>query len=110
MKFEFSIKPLILSLVLMAPLMATAAEEAATVTSSDGVVLSGKWNIPAEAKEAVLILQGSGNVAADGDVSSFLLGAPYRGGSGKLSEQMAEALAAKGVASLRYSKRGVENA
>jgi len=56
----------------------------------------------------VVILQGSGTVSWDGDVSSPLIGAGYKGAPAKLSDQIASALAGAGIASLRFSKRGVD--
>ncbi len=82
-----------------------------TVTTQDGQSLQGDLMMPTTApKAAVLILQGSGNVGMDGDVSGPFLGMPLPGQSGKLSLQIAEQLAQKGIASLRFNKRGVDHA
>ena len=76
----------------------------------DGTLLNGAWKIPAGAvKACALILPGSGNVGMDGDVSSPILGYPYRSEKAPLSEQLAEALADIGVASFRYAKRGYDD-
>jgi len=81
-----------------------------SILTQDGEMLKAELMMPVTSPVgAVLILQGSGNVDLDGDVSSPLLGAPLEGQSGKLSLQIAESLAKKGIASLRYSKRGVDN-
>ena len=96
-------------LALASPAWAST-QEAATITTQDAQTLKGFWEIPDAAPVgAVVILQGSGNVAADGDVSSALLGSGYKGQPAKLSDQMADALAAAGIASLRYNKRGVDD-
>lgn len=81
--------------------------------TGDGLVLSARWMIPASnIVGALVLLPGEGGtrtVNFDGDVSGPLVGNPYRGGRGDLSKQIAEALAGRGIASLRYSKRGVED-
>lgn len=83
------------------------ADEAIKIRTKDGTVLSGVLTLPEEeVKGAVLILQGSGNVGSDGDVSSPELGFGYHGQVAKVSNQLAGKLAEVGVASLRYSKRG----
>lgn len=87
-----------------------ASIEAAQVHTYDGQVLNGFWTLPDAAPVgAVVILQGSGNVGADGDVSAPLLGSGYHGQVAHLSEQMADALAAVGIASIRYAKRGFDD-
>jgi len=83
-----------------------------TITTIDGQMLNGDLMMPltnVAPKAAVLILQGSGNVNMDGDVSGPFLGMPLPGQSGKLSLQIAESLAKQGIASLRFNKRGVDN-
>ena len=81
-----------------------------SILTQDGLSLSGVLTLPSTPiSGAVLILQGSGNVGADGDVSGPMLGLGYHGQSTKLSEQISEALAKKGIASVRYSKRGKED-
>lgn len=86
-------------------------EQPTQIQSFDNAVLNGAWTIPAtEPQAAILILQGSGNVDLDGDVSGPFLGHGYKGLSPKLSAQLAHALAESGIASLRYSKRGVDDA
>jgi dienelactone hydrolase len=77
----------------------------------DGVVLGAFLTLPpGEPQGTVVILQGSGNVAADGDVSGVFLGSGYQGQPAKVGEQMAETLAMLGIASIRYHKRGFEDA
>lgn len=99
-----------LSFILVS-LSAFAAEESTVVRTRDGALLSAKWTLPeSELRAAVVILQGSGNVGLDGDVSGPFTGSGYKGAPAKLSDQLAEALAKKGVASLRYSKRGFDDA
>jgi pimeloyl-ACP methyl ester carboxylesterase len=76
----------------------------------DGVRLSARWTLPEAAPQAVaLIIQGSGTVGLDGDVSGPLTGAGYHGAAAKLSEQLAGLLAREGVASYRFAKRGVDD-
>ena len=88
---------------------AFSAEIAQPLTTRDGITLSGVLTSPAEAPAAIaLLLPGSGNVGLDGDVSSPFVGAGYRGARANLSEQLAAVLAANGVASYRYAKRGFE--
>lgn len=80
------------------------------IPTFDGFELNGELTLPDETVlGAVVILQGSGNVGSDGDVSSALLGQGYRGGATNLSEQVADRLALSNIASLRYSKRGKDN-
>jgi hypothetical protein len=81
------------------------------ITTFDGLKLSAKIEHPSsKVQGAVLILQGSGNVGSDGDVSSPILGAGFRGQAAKLSDQIAEKLSASDFASIRYAKRGFEDA
>ena len=85
-------------------------EETQLLHTDDGEVLTGRWTLPeANVKAVVVILQGSGNVGLDGDVSGPFTGTGYRGASAKLSDQIAYQLASLGVASFRYNKRGYEN-
>lgn len=88
-----------------------SGEVPATLQTFDGVSLSAIWTIPnVDPKAVAVILPGSGNVGLDGDVSSPPLGYGYKGQEAKLSQQVAATLAQAGVASLRYSKRGFEDA
>lgn len=90
---------------------ASFTTEKTQVVTQDGQLLHAIWTIPqGPVKSATLILQGSGNVDKDGDVSGPMVGTGYHGQEVKLSVEVAEALAASGVASLRYSKRGVDDA
>lgn len=92
--------------------MASAAvlEESTKVKTFDGQALSAKWALPQGAPKGVLVLlQGSGTVDLDGDVSSPFIGFGYRGASAKLSAQLAATLAESGIATLRFSKRGVDD-
>jgi hypothetical protein len=98
-------------LTLSAFTLSTANANPTAFTTADGQTLKGDLMMPATAaKAAVLILQGSGNVGMDGDVSGAFLGMPLPGQSGKLSFQIAESLAKQGIASLRFNKRGVDHA
>jgi alpha/beta superfamily hydrolase len=81
-----------------------------TITTFDGQSLNADLMMPTSTpKAAILIIQGSGNVDLDGEVTSPMLGAPLPGQSGKLSLQIAESLAKAGIATLRFSKRGFDN-
>ncbi len=87
---------------------ASAAQTLPLVTR-DGMTLSGVIERPASALKAIaLLLPGSGNVGLDGDVSSPFVGTGYQGQKAALSEQLAQTLAEKGVATFRYAKRGFE--
>jgi len=91
-------------------LSSSVRAESISIQTFDAQSLSGIVTLPTgNVAGAVLILQGSGNVGADGDVSGPFLGSPYHGQSGKLSEQIATQLASAGIASLRYAKRGVDD-
>ncbi|MGE3536232.1 MAG: alpha/beta hydrolase [Candidatus Tectimicrobiota bacterium] len=82
-------------------------EEDGRIPVGAGVTLAAKWTLPhGQPRGVVLLLQGSGQVDCDGDVSGPLLGSGYQGAAAPLSKQLAEALGAIGVASLRYTKRG----
>jgi hypothetical protein len=82
-------------------------DEAAVLTTDDGLKLDAIWTLPANTPRAVVvILPGSGNVKTDGDVSSPILGSGYQGEPAKLSDQLAATLASSGIASFRYTKRG----
>jgi pimeloyl-ACP methyl ester carboxylesterase len=59
---------------------------------------------------AALILPGSGNTGPDGDISSPFLGQSHNGEPANLSLQLAELLAEEGWTSIRYAKRGHEDA
>lgn len=88
------------------------ADEEARFRTFDGLELTGSWMLPAERlapRGMILILQGSGNVSMDGNVSGPFVGQPYRGGDGRLSLQLAQALAGSGFSSFRYHKRGFED-
>jgi hypothetical protein len=99
------------SLLLAAATFNLAHATPTTITTQDSQSLQGDLMMPTTApKAAVLILQGSGNVGMDGDVSGPFLGMPLPGQSGKLSLQIAEQLAQQGIASLRFNKRGVDHA
>src|SRR5579863_6995102 len=65
--------------------------------SEGGVTLAGTFLDPSDAKAAALILTGSGRLDRDSNSRAF---------HGWISPAIAEALAARGVASLRYDKRG----
>lgn len=89
---------------------AEAREEFFPVLTADHLALTGVLTIPeGELRGSVVILQGSGNVDFEGDVSGPFTGSGHRGSPAKLSRQIAAGLADVGIASLRYSKRGFEN-
>ena len=99
-------------------LVGTSPAQASTTVAdvlktADGTQLESAWTLPAfnhrNPKAVVVLLPGSGNVGLDGDISSPMLGKGFHGQSAKISEQLSSALAAKGIASLRFSKRGFEN-
>ncbi len=71
-----------------------------SVTADDGVPLAGTLTLPAGTgpHPAVLVLHGSGPLDRDGDTPKL----PVR-----LGPPLAAALAAAGIASLRYDRRGV---
>lgn len=84
-----------------------AVEQNFDVKTYDGLTLKGVLEIPSEhPKMLLIILPGTGNVDADGDVTSPALGKPYRAKSAKLSLDLAKRLADIGIASFRYEKRG----
>lgn len=99
----------LLSLLASPVAFAAATEESATVVTADGLSLRGVLALPEKVSGAALILPGSGNVGADGDLSGPLLGSGFKGAPAKLSEQIAASLAANGIASLRYFKRGFDD-
>lgn len=70
-----------------------------TVTADDGTPLAGTLTVPdgPGPHPAVLLLHGSGPLDRDGDSRKLMLG---------LGRPMADALAAAGVATLRYDRRG----
>lgn len=88
--------------------IAFAEQQAIDVTAFDGLKLDGTLTLPlGSPRGALLILPGSGNVSADGDVSSPLVGFPQGSNtSAKLSEQLANTLTRAGFVTLRYTKRG----
>ncbi len=97
-------------IILLALASSFAHAAPTTITTFDGQSLHADLMMPTTApKAAVLIIQGSGNVDLDGEVTSPMLGSPLPGQSGKLSLQIAESLAKAGIATLRFSKRGVDN-
>jgi pimeloyl-ACP methyl ester carboxylesterase len=64
---------------------------------SAGVSLAGTFVDPGDAKAAALTLTGSGRLDRDSNTRGF---------RGEINSAIAEALAARGVACLRYDKRG----
>lgn len=81
-----------------------------TVNGFDGAKFNARWMLPENNLQGIaLIIQGSGNVGMNGDVSSPLLGQPNGSQSAPLSLQIAEKLKSIGIASLRYNKRGVDD-
>lgn len=103
---------LLAGLFLSTSSFASIKEEKTIFMTFDGKPLTAIIAAPQEEspKAVALILQGSGNVGADGDVSGPFLGTGYKGAPAKLSEQLAQALAEEGIATIRYAKRGVEDA
>lgn len=90
-----------------------AQDENAIVTTDDNQKLTARWTLPqGETKGVVIILPGFGGapVSWNGDVSSAIVGSGYKGASAKLSDQLAYALESQHVASLRYSRRGSDDA
>jgi uncharacterized protein len=65
--------------------------------SDGGVALAGTFVDPGDAQSAALILTGSGRLDRDSNSRAF---------KGQISPAIAEALAARGIASLRFDKRG----
>ncbi|MBC7397102.1 MAG: hypothetical protein H7333_06630, partial [Bdellovibrionales bacterium] len=90
------------------PRPAQASQQYITLSLHDGESVSGVLTLPLAPIAVVLILQGSGNVAENGDVSSPFLGQARTGMKAEPSVQVAEALASVGIASFRYAKRGCE--
>lgn len=89
------------------PVTALAAEQPVTVTSDGGVTLSATLSLPdGVAPKAgwpsVLLVQGSGPTDRNGN-SRLMPGLEI-----DLLRQLADGLAAKGIASLRYDKRGMD--
>jgi uncharacterized protein len=64
---------------------------------SERVLLAGTFVDPGDARAAALILTGSGRLDRDSNSRAF---------RGEINSAIADALAARGVASLRYDKRG----
>ena len=92
------------------PSISQATTQPITIETTDGLKLGAVLTMPEQAvKGVVLILQGSGSVGIDGDVSGPFTGTGYRGQAAKLSDQLAESLSRQGFVSLRYAKRGVED-
>lgn len=97
------------------PLTHASQPKAVSIQTYDGVSLNGSLTLPdldpsqTSIKGAVLIIQGSGNVDLDGDISSPMVGFGVGGQPAPLSKQLSEILASHGIASLRYSKRGVDD-
>ncbi|MBI3558437.1 MAG: hypothetical protein HY074_19380 [Deltaproteobacteria bacterium] len=107
---RFGALGLVLVLFSWAGLAAASTEELTIVTGYNGIKLTGRWMLPDSGVRGVaLIIQGSGNVDLDGEVSSPFVGRPHQAASAKLSLQLAQALSTKGIASLRYNKRGFED-
>lgn len=84
-----------------------AAERPVTVTGTDGATLAGTLllpdgSAPAQGWPAILLVQGSGPTDRNGN-SAMLPDKPI-----DLLKQLAEALAGKGIASLRLDKRGMQ--
>ncbi|GAA4864071.1 alpha/beta hydrolase [Saccharopolyspora cebuensis] len=71
-----------------------------TVTAADGTPLAGTLTLPAGTgpHPAVLLLHGSGPLDRDGNTRKLRV---------DLGPQLAAALAARGIATLRYDRRGV---
>ena len=102
---------MLFSLLFLSVSVHASTSELAQVTTTDGQKLKAAFMLPStQTKAVILILQGSGNVDLDGDVSGPFLGMPYHNQSGKLSLQLAESLANLGIATLRFSKRGFDDA
>lgn len=92
----------VLSAALLAPVV-SAGEKPLTVTVDKDVTLAGTLLLPdmpapAAGYPAVLLVQGSGPTDRDGGNRALPIG---------LLKQVAEALAANGIASLRLDKRGM---
>ncbi|SMX39211.1 Alpha/beta hydrolase family protein [Maliponia aquimaris] len=89
------------ALALCLSLALTASQltaEEVTLTRPDAV-LRGTWSAPDNPAAAALILPGSGPTDRDGNSAAGLSTDAYR--------QLAEALAARGIATLRADKRGI---
>lgn len=89
-------RPLVLCLVLALLAPRLAAEE--VTINPPGAVLHGTWTAPGDPAAAALILPGSGPTDRDGNSPAGLSTDAYR--------LLAEALAERGIASLRADKRG----
>lgn len=68
------------------------------VTALDGVELAVEWTTPVDARAVAVLIPGSGPIDRDGDARRVALG---------IQRQLAEGLADRGVASIRWDKRGV---
>jgi len=81
-----------------------AAQQSITFRGSGGIPLAGTLTLPTSVRPdagfpAVLLIQGSGPTDRDGNQRPAIVT--------DLEQQVAELLAAEGVASLRYDKRGM---
>lgn len=96
---------LLSGLLLFAPVAMGAesvANQQVSITSADGSLLAGTLTAPADTKTkvpALVLLQGSGPTDRDGNQPPVL--------RTDLLRQIAEGLAQKGIATLRYDKRGM---
>ncbi|MEO5579387.1 MAG: alpha/beta fold hydrolase [Gemmatimonadaceae bacterium] len=85
----------------VSPVAAVATQEAATLTTATGDILgtlqlpAGRFPVP-----VVLIIAGSGPTDRDGNT-------PALPGKNNSLKMLAEGLAGRGIASLRYDKRGI---
>jgi|GEM_PF-3187334 len=86
------------------------AETPMQITTQDGNKLSAIMTSPeGPSKGALLIIQGSGNVGTDGDVSGPFLGQGFGGAKANLSDQLAHRITDAGYSTLRFAKRGFDN-
>jgi len=81
------------------------AETPMQITTQDGNKLSAIMTSPeGPSKGALLIIQGSGNVGTDGDVSGPFLGQGFGGAKANLSDQLAHRITDAGYSTLRFAK------
>jgi pimeloyl-ACP methyl ester carboxylesterase len=109
---QLSMKSAICLLFFVITSPSLASDRGVSFKSFDGAVLSGKISTPplgTPPRAVVVLVQGSGNVGSDGDVSSPIIGQGYKGQPAKLSDQLAAALEQIGVISIRYDKRGFDD-